>query len=70
VSPTLLQIRLHALELAPLIAAARWALEDGTGSMPAVARQQLRQVLDSYDREMSPRRTDTSGPPAGPPSDE
>ncbi len=53
VSPTLLEIRLHALELAPLIAAARWAIEGGAGQLPANAKHQLEQVLESYDDEMA-----------------
>lgn len=67
VSPTLLQIRLHALELAPLIAVARWALEGGTGELPADAKHQLEQILKNYDDEMA--RNSVNGDSSGPPAD-
>ena len=44
------QVTLHAYELAALIAAARWVVEGGQGELPAGAAEQLRQVVDSYDR--------------------
>ncbi len=47
--PMTLQITLHALELASLIAAARWVVEGRPGEMPDEAVEQLRQVLANYD---------------------
>ncbi|MDX1664577.1 MAG: hypothetical protein R3272_12345 [Candidatus Promineifilaceae bacterium] len=48
--PLTYQVSLHAYELAALIAAARWVVEGGQGELPPGAVDQLRQVVDSYDR--------------------
>lgn len=51
-TPTVLEVTLHAFELSALIAAARWAAEGARGDFPPEARDRLRQVLESYDREI------------------
>lgn len=47
------RLTVHALELATLISAARWVEEGAGGQLPEEARAQLRDVLDSYDREFT-----------------
>jgi len=47
--PPILQVTMSAYELATLIAAARWALEGGTGELAPEAADQLRQVVDGYE---------------------
>ena len=44
------EVTLHAYELAALLAAARWVVEGAEGELPRGAVDQLRQVIDSYDR--------------------
>lgn len=56
IRPAVLRVDLHAVELAALVAAARWAVEDDAGSGSELsddARQQLRDVLAGYDREVA-----------------
>lgn len=50
-----LRVTLHVYEMATLIAAARWALEGGVAELTPDARDQLRQVLASYERAGSVR---------------
>ena len=45
------QVTCHAYELSTLVAAARWALEEGDDSLPTEAQAQLKKVLKSYDEE-------------------
>lgn len=47
--PAVFRVTLSAHEMAALIAAARWAVEGGGGGLPTEAREQLRQVVASYD---------------------
>lgn len=49
--PTVFKVTLHAYELSALIAAARWAVEGAEGELSEEAREQLRQVVESYDAE-------------------
>lgn len=51
--PAVYRLTLHAYEAAALIAAARWAMEGGDEPLPAEAIEQLRQVVDSYDRALA-----------------
>lgn len=57
IRPTVLRVTFHAFELAALIAAARWVMEGANGELPEESRDQLRQVLASYDQEI--RRLDS-----------
>lgn len=50
--PAVLRVTLHAFELSTVMAAARWAAEGGEGELTEQARDQLRQVLASYDAEI------------------
>jgi hypothetical protein len=50
--PTVLQVTLHAYELAALISAARWLTNGAKGEMPKDAINQLRKILDNYDAEL------------------
>jgi hypothetical protein len=52
--PGLVQVTLHAYELATLVATARWAAEGGQGELTAGALEQLRKVLELYDRAAVP----------------
>ena len=49
--PAVFRVTLHAYELSALVAAARWVVEGGEGDLPKEARDQLRKVLESYDKE-------------------
>ena len=53
VRPATLQVTLHAAELSALIAAARWVAEGMRGELSDEARDQLRQVLTSYDQQVA-----------------
>lgn len=57
--PAVLRVTFHAFELSAIMAAARWAAEGGEGELTEEARDQLRQVLASYDAEI--RGQDESG---------
>lgn len=57
IRPTALRVTFHAFELAALIAAARWIVEGAEGELPEESRDQLQQVLESYDQEI--RRLDS-----------
>ncbi len=57
IRPTVLRVTLHAYELAALIAAARWVVEGTEGELPKESRDQIQQVLESYDLEV--RRLDS-----------
>lgn len=49
--PSILRVTLHTYEWASLVAAARWALEEGNDNLPPEAQDQIEQVLASYDAE-------------------
>jgi hypothetical protein len=49
IRPAVLQVTLSAYELAALMAAARWVVEGAEGELEPVAREQLEQVLASYE---------------------
>lgn len=49
VRPATLQVTLAAYELSALIAAARWVVEGSRGELAPEAREQLQDVLASYD---------------------
>jgi predicted DNA-binding transcriptional regulator YafY len=49
--PNVFRVTLHAYELSALVAAARWVGEGAEGELPKEARDQLQQVLESYDAE-------------------
>lgn len=49
VRPTAVRVTLHPLELATLIAAARWVVDGAEGPLPPDALEQLRQVVHRYD---------------------
>lgn len=49
VRPTAVRVTLHPFELATLVSTARWVADGADGPLPRDARDQLRQVLDSYD---------------------
>lgn len=53
VKPQLLRVELHPFELASLVSAARWVIEDHQGRPPAEALHQLEQVVANYDRQTS-----------------
>jgi hypothetical protein len=68
VRPTVVRLTLHAYEAAALMAAARWAAEGAQDPLPEEAAEQLRQILDSYDRALeeirlnsAPRGDDSPG---------
>jgi len=63
IRPTMLQVTLHSLELATLIAAARWVAEGQPGELHDEAVDKLRQVLAEYDAAWQQREAE-SGPPA------
>lgn len=54
--PSVYQLTLHAYELAALIAAARWVVEEADDQIPAESVDQLRSLLESYDAQL--RRLD------------
>jgi hypothetical protein len=49
VRPTVLQVTLHAYELAGLMAAARYVVDSAPSEVPDGAREQLRGLLADYD---------------------
>lgn len=49
IRPTVFQVTLHAYELSALVAAARWAVEEG--ELPPDAQEQLEEVLAHYEAE-------------------
>jgi hypothetical protein len=51
--PTAWQVTMHPLELAALVAAARWAVSGDDGELPPDALDHLRDVLDRFDRACS-----------------
>lgn len=51
--PAVVRVTLSAWEMATLIAAARWAAEDGRGEVTADARERIERVLASYDRAIA-----------------
>ncbi|NEP15631.1 MAG: hypothetical protein F6J97_01865 [Leptolyngbya sp. SIO4C1] len=51
IRPTLLQVRMHALELATLVSAARWIIDGARGELPNRAIEQLRSVVADYDAQ-------------------
>lgn len=61
VQPTVYRLTLHAYEAAALMAAARWAAEGAHDPMPEDAAQQLRQILESYDRALAGLTRNGSG---------
>lgn len=54
---TVLRVTLGAYEMATLMAAIRWVLEGRQGDLPPECRDQLAQVLNSYELEMSRLRS-------------
>jgi hypothetical protein len=48
--PGVVEMTLHAYQLATLVAAARWVVEGAQGDLTSDAMDQLRKVLASYDR--------------------
>lgn len=55
--PTILRVTLHTYEWTSLVAAARWALKEAPEPLPQEARDQLEQVLASYDAEQERLRS-------------
>ena len=53
IRPNVLRLTLHTMELSSLVAAARLALDDPDGELPVEAREQLRQVLATYDDQVA-----------------
>lgn len=51
--PGIYQATVHAYELAALMAAARWVADGAQGDLPQESREQLHQVLASYDEEIA-----------------
>ncbi len=51
VDSTKYRVTLHTYELAALISAARWVVNGAEGEMPNEAREQLSQIIHSYDAE-------------------
>ena len=49
--PQVLQVRLHPLEMAALVTAARWVVGEREDDPPSAAVEQLRTVLGSYASE-------------------
>jgi len=47
--PGVVQLTLHAYELATLVAAVRWVVEGAGGELSAEAADQMRRVLSSYE---------------------
>lgn len=47
--PTTFRLTAHAIELATLISAARWAAEGGAGTLTSEARAQLAGLVADYD---------------------
>ncbi|MDX1658402.1 MAG: hypothetical protein R3343_06250 [Nitriliruptorales bacterium] len=57
VRPQVFELTVHALELSALVSAARWVVDGAEGDLPEEAREQLGQVLDSYDAEVAELNT-------------
>jgi hypothetical protein len=51
--PTAWRVTLHPLELATLISAARWVTAGTEGNLPPESLDQLRAVLERYDRAIA-----------------
>lgn len=51
IRPRVFQATLHAYELATLLAAARYVVELAPEELPEESLQQLRGLLDDYDRQ-------------------
>ncbi|WP_138429586.1 hypothetical protein [Fodinibius saliphilus] len=51
VDSTKYRVTLHTYELAALISAARWVVNDAGGEIPNEAREQLSRIVNSYDAE-------------------
>jgi hypothetical protein len=62
--PGVLRVTLHVYELSALVAAARWAVTGAEGEISSEGRDQLRQVLASYDGER--KRLEHDSPQAAP----
>jgi hypothetical protein len=52
VRPTVVQVTLHAYELAGLMAAVRYVVDSAPSEIPQAAREQLGELLADYDREL------------------
>ncbi|MFW6088712.1 MAG: hypothetical protein ACODAB_03095 [Gemmatimonadota bacterium] len=50
--PTVLRVTLHAYEMAPLVAAARWVADGAEGELNPEIREQLDDVLAGYDEAL------------------
>jgi len=57
VRATVFRATLHAYELAALVTAARYVVESAPPEVPDASRDQLRQLLAAYDRQL--RRLDS-----------
>jgi hypothetical protein len=64
--PAVFRVTLHPYELSTLVATARWAAEGADGELPQEARDQLRQVLSSYDTEARRLGSEESRSPGSP----
>jgi hypothetical protein len=52
VQPQLLRLEVHPMEMVALITAARWVVGGHHDPPPAEALDQLRRLLDNYDRQI------------------
>lgn len=51
VHPTIYKVTLHTYELTALISASRWVADGAKGELPQEAREQLSQILATYDEQ-------------------
>ena len=61
IRPAVLEVTLHAHELAALVAAARWAAEGGRGEMAPEALEQIEQVLANYEASLQRQQVGADG---------
>jgi hypothetical protein len=61
VRPNAVQVTLHPLELASLVAAARWVIDGAADPLPPEAVKQLRQVVHRYDTALRNGGRDATG---------
>ncbi len=55
-------VELHAYELAHLMTAARWTLENGGGQLPPDAVKGLQRIVESYDEQLEKLGAESNSP--------
>jgi hypothetical protein len=62
IRPAVLRMTVHSYELATIIAALRWMVDEEPQDVPAESLQMVRDLLADYERELS-RLNDPATPP-------